>query len=77
MSTYTESLSQLPGVSVVTDTGAALATFFAVITDVTMWRSLGWIALGIVMIVMALVALSHEVVEGAVGSVAKKFAGAR
>lgn len=34
----------------VSDIGAALIAFFATITDYTLWRSLGWMLLGIALI---------------------------
>ncbi len=38
--------SAIPGL---TDAGAALIAFFGTITDGEMWRSLGWLLLGIVL----------------------------
>lgn len=38
------------GLSGLTDTAGVLVAFFTTITDYRMWRSLGWLLLGIVMI---------------------------
>lgn len=36
--------------SAVTDTTNALVLFFATVTDYTMWRSVGWLLLGLALI---------------------------
>lgn len=36
--------------SAVTDTTTALVEFFATVTDYTMWRSVGWLLLGLALI---------------------------
>lgn len=38
------------GLSGLTDTAGVLVAFFTTITDYRMWRSLGWLVLGILMI---------------------------
>ena len=47
-------ISLLPGLSSIwsgiTDTTGALVAFFATLTDYTMWRSLGWLILGVILI---------------------------
>lgn len=42
------------GLSGLTDTAGVLVAFFATITDYRMWRSLGWLLLGVVMIAAGL-----------------------
>lgn len=37
------------GLSSLSDVGIALAAFFAEITDYHLWRSLAWLALGVLM----------------------------
>lgn len=38
------------GLSGLTDTAGVLVAFFTTITDYRMWRSLGWLVLGILMV---------------------------
>lgn len=38
------------GLTGLTDVGAGLIAFFGTITDGAMWRSLGWLALGVLLI---------------------------
>lgn len=37
------------GVSKLSDVGSVLLGFFGAVTDGTMWRSLGWLLLGVIM----------------------------
>jgi len=53
----------------ITDTTNALVLFFATITDYTMWRSIGWLALGIVLIAAGLALLAKNQVVPSVKSV--------
>lgn len=53
----------------ITDTTNALVLFFATVTDYTMWRSIGWLALGVVMIGMGLTLLAKDQVVPGVKSV--------
>ena len=46
-------------------------TFLGDLTDIRMWRSLGWIALGILVFVIGLVIWLRKPIESAVGTVAK------
>jgi hypothetical protein len=48
-SLFSDVLQSLPGVSALSDTGSALIAFFTTITDGKMWRSLGWIILGVLL----------------------------
>ena len=60
------------GVSVdLTDVGATLAAFFGTITDGKMWRSLGWILLGIICLNWGVILLLREPIEKGVGTIAK------
>lgn len=40
----------LPGIGQLSDVGAALVGFFTTVTDGKMWRSLGWLVLGVILI---------------------------
>jgi hypothetical protein len=53
----------------ITDTTNALVLFFATITDYTMWRSIGWLLLGLALIGggLALLAKSAIVPDVKVG----------
>lgn len=42
------------GPQALSDTASALFAFFTTITDYTMWRSLGWLLLGVVLIAFGL-----------------------
>lgn len=53
-------------VSGLTDTGSALIAFFTTVTDYRMWRSLGWLLLGIVLIGAGLVLAAKDTVAGSV-----------
>lgn len=46
------------------DTANALVAFFGTITDYRMWRSLGWLLLGIVLIGAGLALLAKDTVAG-------------
>ena len=48
--------------------------FYRVITDGALWRSLGWLLLGLVLAGLGLIVLLRRPVEGAVGNVAKSVA---
>jgi hypothetical protein len=50
--------------------GPALS-FLGDLTDVRMWRSLGWIALGILVFIVGLIIWLRKPIEQAVGTVAK------
>ena len=54
-----------------TDVGATLAAFFGTITDGKMWRSLGWILLGIICLNWGVILLLREPIEKGVGTIAK------
>lgn len=49
------------------DTANALIAFFTTITDYRMWRSFGWLLLGIAMIAAGLLLLAKDSAAGAVG----------
>lgn len=53
------------------DTASALVAFFQTITDYTMWRSLGWLILGIIMIALGVYSWSKETVTPYVAAAAK------
>ena len=57
-----------------TDVGATLAAFFGTITDGKMWRSLGWVILGILMIMVGINFLTKDLQMRVVGDVAKAAA---
>lgn len=61
MSFFTSLLNSLPGVK---DTTNALIAFFTTITDYRMWRSLGWLLLGIIMIAAGLALLARNAATG-------------
>lgn len=44
----------IPGLSGLSDVGSALVAFFDTITNGRMWRSLGWLLLGVVMMAAGL-----------------------
>jgi hypothetical protein len=49
------------------DTANALIAFFTTITDYRMWRSLGWLILGIGMIAAGLMLLAKDAAVGSLG----------
>lgn len=54
----------------ITDTTNALVVFFATLTDYTMWRSLGWLLLGIVLIGAGLALFArNEIIPGIASAV--------
>jgi uncharacterized membrane protein len=54
------------GLSGLTDTAGVLVAFFATITDYRMWRSLGWLLLGILMIAGGLAMWAKDSVIGGI-----------
>ena len=48
----------------------ALTAFYDKVTDGKMWRSLGWIILGVVLMFIGIMVLLRKPIEGAVGTVA-------
>jgi hypothetical protein len=65
-----------------TDVGAVFAAGFGAVTDGKMWRSMGWLALGVVLFMIGFTLLVKELPLDAVGDVlgdvvksAKKVAG--
>lgn len=58
-------------VSGLTDTGSALIAFFTTVTDYRMWRSLGWLLLGIVLIGAGLALAAKDTVVGSVAGAVK------
>lgn len=66
----------IPGLTGVDRLGAVFAAGFGTITDGKMWRSLGWITLGLVIMTVAVVWLMGGILEktvpdaGSLGSVA-------
>ncbi len=51
--------------------GATVDGFFHALTDGTLWRSLGWLALGSALTILGLLLLLRKPVENAVGTVTK------
>lgn len=54
----------LPGIGQLSDTGAALIGFFTTITDGRMWRSLGWIILGVLLMILGGALMLRTVAQG-------------
>lgn len=50
--TFFESVFSSLGLGGVVDAGQALGAFFDTITNGRMWRSLGWLLLGVVLIII-------------------------
>lgn len=55
----------------ITDVGATLAAFFGTITDGKMWRSLGWLFLGIIMIGIGINFLTRDLQAKVAAPIAK------
>lgn len=51
---FSQAIPKIPVLSGIDELGAVAESFYDVITDGKMWRSLGWIVLGIVLIVAGL-----------------------
>lgn len=52
-----------------TDAGNAVILFVATLTDYRLWRSLGWLLLGIVMIAAGLGLLARDAAAGTVSKI--------
>jgi hypothetical protein len=77
MSWITTIIGDLTGSTELTDAekGVDVAVrFFQVLTDGAMWRSLGWLLLGLVLFGLGLTLLLREPIERAAGTVAKAVA---
>jgi hypothetical protein len=63
MSAFSDALSALSpfggAISGLTDTGEAVIAFFTAVTDGKMWRSLGWLFLGIFLFFFGLYMFLH------------------
>jgi hypothetical protein len=63
----------IPGLGVAegaSQLAAVVDGFVKALTDGTMWRSLAWIFLGVMLIIFSLVLLARKSIEGAIGTVA-------
>jgi hypothetical protein len=49
---------------------AAFSAFFAYLTNVAMWRSLGWLLLGVAMMILGVALLLRKSVETTIGAAA-------
>lgn len=77
MSWITTIVGDLTGSTELTDAekGVDVAVrFFQVLTDGAMWRSLGWLLLGLVLFGVGLALILREPIERAAGTVAKAVA---
>jgi hypothetical protein len=74
MSWLTTIVDDLTGVTALTDAEKGIdvaVRFFQVLTDGAMWRSLGWLTLGLVLFGLGLALLLRKPIEEAVGTAAK------
>ena len=62
------------GLSDIDKVGTVFGTFFNQITKASMWRSLAWLLLGIILFTLGLLLLLRKPVEQGVGEVAKAVA---
>jgi hypothetical protein len=77
MSWLSTIVDDLSGATVLTDAQKGIdvgVRFFQVLVDGAMWRSLGWLVLGIVLTALGLVLLLRQPIEQGVGTVAKAVA---
>ena len=75
MSIWSDFTSGLKSLTTAPEEGVATAVgFFKVLTDAAMWRSLGWLFLGLLIAGLGLLLLLRKPVEDAVGQVARAVA---
>lgn len=77
MSWLTTIIQDFSGATTLTDAEKAVdvgVRFFQVLTDGAMWRSLGWLLLGLVLLGLGLTMLLRAPIERELGNVAKAVA---
>jgi hypothetical protein len=65
----TQGVENQAGGASFTDVAHALAAFYDKVTDGKMWRSLGWVALGLVLMITGIALLLRRTVSGGLDSV--------
>jgi len=71
MNLFQQALQGLASVTGVDRLAGVVAAGVGIVTDGKMWRSLGWIILGVVLIVLGLVWLFRREIGGAAATAAK------
>jgi hypothetical protein len=63
--------SAIPGLSGLTEVGHWLAVSVHALTDGQLWRSLGWLLLGVAMMILGVALLLRKSIETTIGTVAR------
>lgn len=70
MSAFTDVLGAIiPGLSGAERVAGVLAAIGEAVTDGKMWRSLGWLALGLALMGIGLMLWLHKPIENAIGTI--------